>query len=113
LKFIQLCEEYERLFQKVQFKLLSALTLAERVEFIPLIPCSGSDKKIAAEFGMSQYIVRKGRALQEICGIHPGFKKKKVWPLSDAVLQSSNFMRTMNTVTRVVARGLQVCGTAT
>lgn len=70
--------------------------MAERVKFIPQIPCSGSDKKVTAEFGMSQYIVRKGRALQDTCGILPEFKKKKVWPLSDAVLQSSNVMRMMS-----------------
>lgn len=96
---IQLCEEYEGLLQKVQFKCLSALTLAERVKFIPLICCSGSDKKVTAEFSMSQYTVKKGRALQETCGILPEFKKKKVWLLSYAVLQSSIVMRMMSTVT--------------
>jgi hypothetical protein len=63
--------------KNVKLKLQSTLTVAERVKIISLIPGTSSVKKVTAEFSVSQYNVRKGRALQKTCSILPEVEKKK------------------------------------
>jgi hypothetical protein len=92
LKLIQLGEEYDRLLQNVKLKLQSALTVAEKVKLISLIPCSWSTKKVAGGCDVPQYIVKKGRDLQKTHEILPEAEMKKV-ALQCCYTNSSSILR--------------------
>jgi hypothetical protein len=71
----QLGEKYERLLQNVNFGLQLG-QYQKKIKFISLVSHSWSVKKVTPEFGVSQYIVRKGRVSQKTCGILPKIEKQ-------------------------------------
>lgn len=84
MRLIQLGEEYERLFENVRCQ--SDFRVTEKAIFTA--PHIWSMNKVTVILACLKYVMSKGIALRETCGIIPEVEEQKGQPLSLSVLQT-------------------------
>lgn len=66
-----ICDKYEKLIGDLKERMKTAECVQDKVNILSLLPLTWSCAKIQAEFGVSQYLVRKTKDLVKTHGVLP------------------------------------------